>query len=383
MHHTSSPPSLSDHDIDICYWPKGGGAPLFVLFVHASTSAKKYEYISGKCFSLIVLSDIWFGKFSFCSPLAQRVHLCFNLVTYIMHFIMIHSCVNTGQWSGTHVALFPIVDCTLTTPSYHYQHPLRGSLQYALTLSTIVSMMLPSCGGVQWLSSNLLIVCGCFFCSSPQFIFSPSVCPCRDQGSGQSRLGHLCERSAVGHHVNTTQCTLGFASLQGKRKIWRKDSFPHFSGLRFSWYCLICYLHSTIFPANFCWVVWYIYLSFLMFTVQCSWSTCQPRGNVCFTGLVVMMRHSLLLAAATHKHIFNYVWRSHGLLLWSPSLQATAKEEFFIRSQYLFNGAIIYYYFLQFIVCQQHNLVIICSYRNLQDIKCPQMKHLVCLFIKS
>ena len=124
MHHTSSPPSLSDHDIDICYWPKGGGALLFVLFVHASTSAKKYEYISGKCFSLIVLSDIWFGKFSFCSPLAQRVHLCFNLVTYIMHFIMIHSCVNTGQWSGTHVALFPIADCILTTPSYHYQHPL-------------------------------------------------------------------------------------------------------------------------------------------------------------------------------------------------------------------------------------------------------------------
>ena len=138
--------------------------------------------------------------------------------------------MNTGQWSGTHVALFPIVDCTLTTPSYHYQHPLRGGLQYALTLSTIVSMMPPSCGGVQWLSSNLLIVCGCFFCSSPQFIFSPSVCPCRDQeqGSGQSRLGHLCERSAVGHHVNTTQCTLGFCIFAGEEENLEKRLIPTF-----------------------------------------------------------------------------------------------------------------------------------------------------------
>ena len=218
----------------------------------------------------------------------------------------------------------------------------------------------------------------------PHSLYSVLVCVLAGTRGQASLDWAICVRGLQWVIMSTQLSALwGFASLQGKRKIWRKDSFPHFSGLRFSWYWLICYLHSTIFPANFCWVVWYIYLSFLMFTVQCSWSTCQPRGNVCFTELVVMMRHSLLLAAATHKHIFNYVWRSHGLLLWSPSLQATAKEEFFIRSQYLFNGAIIYYYFLQFIVCQQHNLVIICSYRNLQDIKCPQMKHLVCLFIKS
>ena len=291
--------------------------------------------------------------------------------------------MNTGQWSGTHVALFPIVDCTLTTPSYHYQHPLRGGLQYALTLSTIVSMMPPSCGGVQWLSSNLLIVCGCFFCSSPQFIFSPSVCPCRDQGSGQSRLGHLCERSAVGHHVNTTQCTLGFCIFAGEEENLEKRLIPTFFWTKI--FMILAYLLFALHNISSQLLLGcLIYLSvFLNVHSAVQLVNMSPRGNVCFTGLVVMMRHSLLLTAATHKHIFNYVWRSHGLLLWSPSLQATAKEEFFIRSQYLFNGAIIYYYFLQFIVCQQHNLVIICSYRNLQDIKCPQMKHLVCLFIKS